>query len=71
MGGKILIADDVATNRIVLKVKLASAFYETIQASSGREALALARSTRPNLILLDVEMPDLSGIGECTAVVLE
>ena len=65
MGGKILIADDVATNRIVLKVKLASAFYETIQASSGRETLALARSTRPNLILLDVEMPDLSGIDVC------
>jgi two-component system, cell cycle response regulator len=65
MGGKILIADDVATNRIVLKVKLAAAFYETFQSSSGAETLEKARANRPDLILLDVELPDLSGIEVC------
>ncbi len=65
MAGKILIVDDVATNRIVLKVKLASAFYETLQASGGEEALALARERRPDLILLDVELPDVNGIDVC------
>ncbi|WP_347310519.1 diguanylate cyclase domain-containing protein [Defluviimonas sp. SAOS-178_SWC] len=65
MGGKILIVDDVATNRIVLKVKLASAFYETVQASGGAEALRLARKMRPDLVLLDVELPDMSGIEVC------
>lgn len=65
MGGKILIVDDVATNRIVLKVKLASAFYETVQASGGVEALNLARQMRPDLVLLDVELPDMSGIEVC------
>ncbi len=65
MGGKILIVDDVATNRIVLKVKLASAFYETVQASGGAEALFLARQMRPDLVLLDVELPDMSGIEVC------
>ncbi len=65
MGGKILIADDVATNRIVLKVKLAAAFYETFQSSSGAETLEKARENRPDLILLDVELPDLSGIEVC------
>ena len=65
MGGKILIVDDVATNRIVLKVKLASAFYETVQASGGVEALHLARQMRPDLVLLDVELPDMSGIEVC------
>lgn len=65
MGGRILIADDVATNRIVLKVKLASAFYETFQAASGTETIARARSEHPDLILLDVELPDLSGIEVC------
>lgn len=65
MGGKILIADDVATNRIVLKVKLAAAFYETFQASSGAETLEKARANHPDLILLDVELPDLDGIEVC------
>lgn len=65
MGGKILIVDDVATNRIVLKVKLASAFYETVQAAGGVEALRLARQMRPDLVLLDVELPDMSGIEVC------
>ena len=65
MAGKILIVDDVATNRIVLKVKLASAYYETIQASSGAEALKMARAVKPDLVLLDVELPDMSGIEVC------
>lgn len=68
MTGKILIVDDVATNRIVLKVKLASAYYETVQAASGADALRIARDERPDLILLDVELPDVSGIEVCTAL---
>ena len=65
MAGKILIVDDVATNRIVLKVKLASAFYETIQAIDGAQAIHLARKLRPAMVLLDVELPDISGIEVC------
>lgn len=68
MAGRILIADDVATNRIVLKVKLSSAFYDVIQAASGQKALELARSERPDLIILDVQMPDLDGISVCEAL---
>ncbi|KAB2884056.1 MAG: diguanylate cyclase [Albidovulum sp.] len=68
MAGKILIVDDVATNRIVLKVKLAAAYYETVQAASGAEALGLARSLRPDLVLLDVELPDMDGITVCEAL---
>lgn len=68
MAGKILIVDDVATNRIVLKVKLAAAYYETLQAETGAEALAIARSLRPDLILLDVELPDMDGIAVCEAL---
>ena len=65
MSGRILIVDDVATNRIVLKVKLATAHYETIQAAGGAEALALAREMRPDLVLLDVELPDMDGTEVC------
>lgn len=65
MSGKVLIVDDVATNRIVLKVKLATAHYETIQAATGNEALMLAAELVPDLILLDVELPDMDGIEVC------
>ena len=62
MSGKILIVDDVATNRIVLKVKLANARYEVLQAASGKEALQVTRAHLPDLILLDVQLPDVAGI---------
>lgn len=68
MSGKILVVDDVATNRIVMKVKLASACYEVLQATGGRQALITARRAQPDLILLDVMMPDLDGFAVCSAL---
>lgn len=68
MDGRILIVDDMVTNRIVLKVKLAAACYETMQASTGAEALKLARAERPGAILLDMTLPDISGIDLCRAL---
>ena len=56
MAGKILIVDDVATNRIVLKVKLSGARYETVQAGTGQEALRLVTLELPDLVLLDVQL---------------
>ncbi len=65
MAGRILIVDDVATNRIVLKVKLMAACYDVLQANDGRSALAVARKELPDLILLDIMMPDINGIDVC------
>ncbi|MDV7144233.1 diguanylate cyclase [Tropicimonas sp. TH_r6] len=65
MPGRILVVDDVATNRIILKVKLASAAYEVLQAGGGVEALKMAQRDRPDLILLDIAMPDLDGLEVC------
>jgi len=65
LSGKILIVDDVSTNRIVLKVKLAAAYYQTIQAEDGESALRLAREESPDLILLDMNLPDQSGVEVC------
>ena len=61
MHGRILIVDDVATNRIIYKVKLGDAFYEPLLAADGRECLAMARAERPDLILLDLILPDMPG----------
>lgn len=66
MSGKILIVDAVATNRIVLKVKLAAAHFVVHQASSGGTALSMARDMRPDLIIIgtapnDMERAELIG----------
>ncbi|MCA2012515.1 diguanylate cyclase [Cereibacter sphaeroides] len=65
MTGRILIVDDLATNRIILKVKLNAACYETLQAATGAECLRIAHDEQPRLILLDMELPDQSGIEVC------
>lgn len=65
MTGRILIVDDVATNRIVMKVKLTAACYSVLQADCGAAALDLARAELPDLILLDVMMPDMTGVEVC------
>ncbi len=71
MAGRVLIVDDVATNRIVLKVKLAGACYETLQAGDGESALRIARETLPDVILLDVMLPDMHGMEVCRQLKLD
>ncbi len=62
MSGKIMIVDAVATNRIVLKVKLSAAHFEVSQASSGKDALEMARLARPDLIVVGAALPDMGCI---------
>ncbi|TAG12094.1 MAG: response regulator, partial [Rhodobacterales bacterium] len=64
MSGRILIVDDVATNRIVYRARLAAAFYDPVLASDGKSCLEAAQSgvgPRPDLILLDLNLPDMPG----------
>ena len=64
--GKILIVDAISTNRIVLKVKLASAFYEVIQASTADEACVAALRHSPDLIISAMTLPDCDSAQLCT-----
>ncbi len=59
---KILVVDDEPTVRSVVKELLGAAGYDDVlEASNGREALALVRKEQPVLILLDLVMPEMTG----------
>jgi CheY-like chemotaxis protein len=58
---RILIVDDEAANREWLKRILEPAGFGVIQARGGREAIDLAKSRRPDLVMLDLMMPEVTG----------
>jgi len=66
---KILIVDDVVSNVLLLKILLSNEGFQVCTANNGRMCIEQARSESPDLILLDVMMPDLSGFD--TAVILK
>ncbi|MCF6273132.1 MAG: PleD family two-component system response regulator [Rhodobacteraceae bacterium] len=65
MPGRILVVDDVATNRLILKAKLAASYYDVIEADCGQAAFDTARKEQPDVILLDIMMPDMDGYEVC------
>ena len=65
MNSRILIADDDAGLRQLMRMILAREGFEVIEASTGEQALALATSVDPALILLDVMMPGMDGYDVC------
>lgn len=58
---KILIVDDVMSNVLLLKVLLTNEKFQIATASNGRQALDQVEKEKPDLVLLDVMMPDMSG----------
>lgn len=56
-----LVVDDERSIRLLCRVNLAASGMEVLEASNGHEALELARKERPDLVLLDVMMPELDG----------
>jgi len=65
---QVLVVDDERTNRDWLTEVLEPAGFGVIPAVGGREAIELARSRRPDLVLLDLMMPDVSGFDVVEAI---
>lgn len=68
MPGKILIVDDIPTNRILLRVRLTSAFYDVIQAATGAEALAAIAQHAPDLVVLNAALRDCDSLDLCRRI---
>jgi two-component system, cell cycle response regulator DivK len=60
--GPILIVEDNERNLKLLRDVLGASGYRTVEARSGEEALALARSERPALVLMDIQLPGMDGV---------
>ncbi|MBX3629282.1 MAG: response regulator [Nitrosomonas sp.] len=58
---KILIVDDSPTERHILSRILVRNGYQAIMAENGAQAITIARETNPDLVLMDIVMPDISG----------
>lgn len=64
----ILIVDDSATMRLITCDALTKVGFNVIQAENGEAALTLLKTTKPDAILLDVEMPGLNGFEVCAKI---
>lgn len=65
---KVLLVDDSNTVLMMEKMILSKGPFEIVLARDGVEAVARAKSDQPDVILLDVMMPRLDGLGACAAI---
>jgi CheY-like chemotaxis protein len=68
MKKKVLLVDDSNTVLLMEKMILAKGPYDLVTARDGVEAVAKAKSEQPDVILLDVMMPNLDGLSACAAI---
>ncbi|MEJ7591653.1 MAG: response regulator [Planctomycetaceae bacterium] len=65
---RVLIADDIQQNRELLEAYLADEGYEILMASDGQQTMQLVDQHQPDLILLDIMMPRMSGYEVCSQI---
>ena len=65
---KILIVDDVVSNVLLLKILLSNEKFQVCTANNGTTCIEMARKEHPDLILLDVMMPDMNGFDTATVL---
>jgi two-component system, OmpR family, KDP operon response regulator KdpE len=66
--GRVLIVDDEPQLRRIMRATLTGAGYEVEDASNGEQALERLREFRPDLVLLDINMPGMGGLAACRAI---
>ena len=62
MSKRILVVEDHEENRRILRLLLKSAHYEVLEAVTGEDGVRLAELERPDLILMDIQLPKISGM---------
>ena len=60
--GTILVVDDFDDTRLLLRTWLQKKGFRVVEAENGNRAIAAAESSRPDLIIMDVDMPELDGL---------
>ena len=61
MSKRILVVEDTEDNRQIIRDLLSSVGYELIEATDGAQGVALAQSQHPDLILMDIQLPQIDG----------
>lgn len=59
----ILVVDDAADNLAMISLALQQQGYKVVTAANGEDAVTVASQTQPNLILMDINLPELDGLG--------
>lgn len=65
---RVLIADDIQQNRELLEAYLADEGYEMLMASDGQQTMQMVEQHQPDLVLLDIMMPRMSGYEVCSQI---
>ena len=68
MAQQILVCDDEAHIQYAIAFKLAAAGFDVLKASNGQEAIELLKVHRPDLIIMDYQMPHVNGLELCRHV---
>jgi two-component system KDP operon response regulator KdpE len=68
VGGKVLIIDDDPALLRLMSMAFQAAGYSTVSADNGRSGIRMASACRPDLVVTDIVMPDVEGIGAIRAI---
>ena len=68
MSARVLVVDDIIQNVKLLEAKLQNEYFDVITALSGKEALKILETDLPDIILLDVMMPEMDGFEVCRRI---